>query len=297
MLCVWRKGPIMMRMFVRGLLALAVATLLPGLAGAQGGGASTHRHDSGRVTDASDLVLPGVTVTATSPSMIGAQTQVTGENGTYRFPAVPPGAYTLTFELAGFNTVKREGVQIALGFTATVNAELAVATLQETVTVTGASPVIDTSATSVQQNFKIEQLNSIPNGRDMWALLAATPGVVMSRIDVGGNRAGTQTGYTRLRPQRPGARVGRGHQHHRGHRRRRLLLRLRLVRGSVPRRGRPGRRSGHAGRAVAVPRQVGRQPLLRRVLRGRLQQLRSRRSNLSDEQMNTPACARAATKC
>ena len=61
---------------------------------------------------------------------------------------------------------------------------------------TGDSPVIDTSATRVQQNFKLEQLNSIPNGRDMWALLAATPGVVMSRIDVGGNRAGTQTGYT-----------------------------------------------------------------------------------------------------
>ena len=61
---------------------------------------------------------------------------------------------------------------------------------------TGESPVIDTSATRVQQNFKLEQLNSIPNGRDMWALLAATPGVVMSRIDVGGNRAGTQTGYT-----------------------------------------------------------------------------------------------------
>ncbi len=49
---------------------------------------------------------------------------------------------------------------------------------------------------SVQQNFKVEQLNNIPNGRDMWALLAATPGVVMGRIDVGGNRAGTQTGYT-----------------------------------------------------------------------------------------------------
>ena len=69
------------------------------------------------------------------------------------------------------------------------------ATLQETVTVTGASPVIDTSATRVQQNFKLAQLESIPNGRDMWALLAATPGVIMSNIDVGGNRAGTQTGY------------------------------------------------------------------------------------------------------
>jgi hypothetical protein len=85
---------------------------------------------------------------------------------------------------------------VALGFTATVNVDMAVASLEETVTVTGESPVIDTSATRVQQNYKIEQLNSIPNGRDMWALLAATPGVVMGRIDVGGNRAGTQTGYT-----------------------------------------------------------------------------------------------------
>ena len=63
-------------------------------------------------------------------------------------------------------------------------------------TVSGASPVIDTSATRVQQNFKMEQLQSIPNGRDMWALLAVTPSVMMGRIDVGGNRAGTQTGYS-----------------------------------------------------------------------------------------------------
>ena len=76
----------MMRTFLRGLLPLAVAMLLPGLAGAQGGGASTTGTIQGRVTDAGDLVLPGVTVTATSPSMIGAQTQVTGENGTYPFP-------------------------------------------------------------------------------------------------------------------------------------------------------------------------------------------------------------------
>ena len=77
-----------------------------------------------------------------------------------------------------------------------MNVELALATLQETVTVSGSSPVIDTSTTRVQQNFKMEQLQSIPNGRDMWALLAVTPSVQMGRIDVGGNRAGTQTGYT-----------------------------------------------------------------------------------------------------
>ena len=80
----------MMRRFLRGLLPLAVAMLLPGLAEAQGGGASTTGTIQGRVTDAGDLVLPGVTVTATSSSMIGAQTQVTGANATYRFPAVPP---------------------------------------------------------------------------------------------------------------------------------------------------------------------------------------------------------------
>ena len=183
-----------------GLKALAVALafglILPSMSAAQGGGASSTGTIQGRVADSSGAVLPGVAVTATSPSMIGTQTQVTNENGTYRFPAVPPGSYDVTFELAGFSTVKRSGIQISLGFTANVNADMTVATLQETVTVSGQSPVIDTSATRVQQNFKLEQLNSIPNGRDMWALLAATPGVVMSRIDIGGNRAGTQTGYT-----------------------------------------------------------------------------------------------------
>jgi len=182
---------------VRTLMAvLAVGLLIPCTISAQGGGASSTGTIQGRVADASGAILPGVTVTAVSPSMIGAQTQITNENGTYRFPAVPPGVYSLTFELSGFSTVKRDGIQISLGFTANVNTELALATLQETVTVSGASPVIDTTATRVQQNFKLDQLDSIPNGRDMWALLAATPGVVMSRIDVGGNRAGTQTGYT-----------------------------------------------------------------------------------------------------
>ena len=176
--------------------ALAVGLILPAASAAQGGGASSTGTIQGRVTDSSGAVLPGVTVTVASPSLLGSQTLVTNENGTYRAPAVPPGVYELTFELTGFNTVKRGGVEISLGFTANVNAELALATLQETVTVSGASPVIDTTATRVQQNFKLEQLNTIPNGRDMWALLAATPGVVMSRIDVGGNRAGTQTGYT-----------------------------------------------------------------------------------------------------
>jgi hypothetical protein len=176
-------------------LALLAVFVVHSSAFAQGGGASSTGTIQGRVMDSQGAVLPGVTVTATSPSALGAQTAVTSETGNYRFPAVPPGEYELTFELAGFNTLKRSGISITLGFTANVNVELALATLQETVTVSGASPVIDTSTTRVQQNFKIEQLQSIPNGRDMWALLAVTPAVQMSRIDVGGNRAGTQTGY------------------------------------------------------------------------------------------------------
>ncbi|MBI3493825.1 MAG: TonB-dependent receptor [Acidobacteria bacterium] len=175
---------------------LAVCVLASTHAFAQGGGASTTGSINGKVADSSGAVLPGVTVTAGSPSLMGVQTTVSDAGGNYRFPALPPGTYTVTFELAGFNTLKRENIQIAMGFTAAVNVELAVASLQETVTVTGASPVIDTSSTRVQQNFKLEALQEIPNARDMWSLLAVTPAVTMSRIDVGGNRAGTQTGYT-----------------------------------------------------------------------------------------------------
>jgi hypothetical protein len=179
-----------------GLLIAAMAFAAAAPAYAQGGGASSTGTIQGRVTDAQGAVLPGVTVTATSAALIVPQTTVTSETGNYRFPAVPPGTYTVTYELTGFNTVKREGISIALGFTANLNVELALATLQETVTVTGESPVIDTSATRVVQNFKLEQLQSIPNARDMWSLLAVTPAVQMTRIDVGGNRAGTQTGYS-----------------------------------------------------------------------------------------------------
>jgi hypothetical protein len=185
-----------MRRHVLVVVAALVACLTASTAFAQGGGASSTGTIVGKVADSSSAVLPGVTVTASSPSMMGVQTAVTNAEGSYRFPAIPPGTYTLTFELPGFNTLKREGIDIRLGFTATINVELAVASLQETVTVSGESPVIDTSTTRVQQNFKLEQLQSLPNGRDMWALLAVTPSVQMSRIDVGGNRAGTQTGYT-----------------------------------------------------------------------------------------------------
>jgi outer membrane receptor protein involved in Fe transport len=156
---------------------------------------STTGSINGKVTDNTGGVLPGVTVTASSPSMQGTRTDVTNEAGEYRFPAVAPGVYKLVYELAGFGTVNREGVQVGLGFTATVNTELGVATLQETVTVSGESPVVDVSTTTTASNFGEERLSALPNARDFWTVLAAAPAIVVTRIDVGGSAAGTQTGY------------------------------------------------------------------------------------------------------
>ncbi len=162
---------------------------------AQGGGASSTGSITGEVTDDSGGVLPGVTVTATSASLIGQQVATTGAEGKFRFPSVPPGEYKIVFELPGFTSVVRDGIRVGLGFQATVNAKLGVASLAETVTVSGESPTIDTSATRVQTNYTQDQLASIPNGRDMWSLLATAPSVALNRFDVGGSTVGTQTTY------------------------------------------------------------------------------------------------------
>ena len=94
-----------MRRWTTGLLALLVTLSFGSTAFAQGGGASSTGTIQGRIADAQGAVLPGVTDTATSPAMLGAQTTVSSETGNYRFPAVPPGTYELTFELAGFNSL------------------------------------------------------------------------------------------------------------------------------------------------------------------------------------------------
>src|SRR2546428_368071 len=151
---------------------------------------------NGKVTDKTNAVLPGVTVTISSPAMMGTRNTVTGEDGFYRFAAVPPGDYAVVFELTGFTTMKRDGIRVQLAFTASVNVELGVASLSENVTVTGESPVVDTQSTAITTNFDAKTLASLPSARDMWAILAESPAVSLTRIDVGGSAAGTQTGYT-----------------------------------------------------------------------------------------------------
>jgi hypothetical protein len=150
---------------------------------------------NGTVSDNTGAVLPGVTVTVTSPALIQPQTQVTGAEGDYRFIALPPGVYEVTFELAGFQSTKREGVRVVINQTLTVDQQLNVATLQETVTVTGQSPIVDSSTTQVGTNFTKELLTEIPNARDIWAAMAQAPGIQMTSYDVGGSRTGTQTGF------------------------------------------------------------------------------------------------------
>ena len=107
-----------MKLPIVGVLVLVCVVASTGAAFAQGGGASSTGTIQGRVIDAQGAVLPGVTVTANSPALLQPQTTVSSETGNYRFPAVPPGVYSLSFELPGFNTLQRDGIQISLGFTA-----------------------------------------------------------------------------------------------------------------------------------------------------------------------------------
>ena len=150
---------------------------------------------TGVVTDAQNAVLPGVTVTASSPALIGTQTVVTEPNGTYRFATVPPGVYTLTFELSGFQTQKRTNIVLALGQTLTVDSQLQVQSLQESVTVTAASPVVDTQTTSMGSTLTTEKLIGVPSATDLWSALARAPGVRMQGYDVGGSHKSEQSGY------------------------------------------------------------------------------------------------------
>jgi hypothetical protein len=150
---------------------------------------------NGTVTDNTGAVLPGVTVTASSPALIQPQVQVTGADGSYRFLALPAGTYDVAFELIGFQHVKREGIRVVINQTLTVDQQLQVATLQETVTVTGQSPIVDTSTNTLATNFTKELLTEIPNARDIWAAMSQAPGLQMTAYDVGGSNTGTQTGY------------------------------------------------------------------------------------------------------
>jgi hypothetical protein len=169
------------------LLALACLCVVPASALAQ----STL---TGVVKDTSGAVLPGVTVEAASPVLIEKiRTVSTDENGAYRLVDLRPGVYTLSFTLGGFSTVKREGLELPSDFTMTVNSEMKVGALEETLTVTGVSPVVDVQSTTKSQVLSRETLDAIPTGRTIQGMGQLVTGVSLNIPDVGGSRAMQQT--------------------------------------------------------------------------------------------------------
>lgn len=149
---------------------------------------------TGVARDTSGGVLPGVTVEVASPVLIeGAKSAVTDASGAYRIVDLRPGTYTVTFSLPGFKTARFEGVELRTDFTATFNANLEVGALEESVTVTGASPVVDMSSNAKVEVLTREVLDQVPTGRNIQAYAQLVSGVSLNVPDVGGSRGMQQT--------------------------------------------------------------------------------------------------------
>jgi len=187
-----------MRALKGTLFAIACLVLVPAAAYAQASIA-------GIVRDASGAVLPGVTVEAASPALIErVRSVVTDGTGQYKVVDLRPGAYSVTFTLPGFNALKRDGIELEGSFTATVNADLRVGAVEETVTVTGASPIVDIQSVTQQRVLGKEVLDAIPAGRNHANFALLIPGMSgatdyggtnnlnLSTLSVHGSRLGDQ---------------------------------------------------------------------------------------------------------
>ena len=143
----------------------------------------------GQVTDESGAVLPGVTVTATSPALQVPQvTDVTNERGEYRLTPLPIGIYAVEYTLVGFGAVRRPDIRLTAGFTAKVDVAMKVGALAETITVAGAAPVVDVASTAARTELTREVLEAIPTGRDSYySLMNLAAGVRSHILDVGGS--------------------------------------------------------------------------------------------------------------
>jgi hypothetical protein len=155
------------------LALLGSLLLLPRLASGQATGSI-----AGTVRDTSGAVLPGVTVEAASPALIEKmRSVVTNDQGNYNIVDLRPGLYTVTMTLPGFSTFKRQGIELSVGFTANVDAELKVGSLAETVVVTGGSPIVDVQNVRTQTVFSNETLAALPQSRTLGAYVNMMPGV------------------------------------------------------------------------------------------------------------------------
>src|SRR5688572_13105891 len=182
------------------ILVVLCSLLLPSIAYAQASIA-------GQVKDASGAVLPGVTVETASPALIEkVRSVVTDDTGQYRIVDLRPGTYSVSFALPGFNTVQRQGVELTGSFVATVNADLRVGDLAETITVTGESPIVDVQSSTQQRSITAEIVEAIPTGRSIVNLTILIPGVVAFSprgiSDVGGTD-NLQTTFVSIHGGRP----------------------------------------------------------------------------------------------
>jgi hypothetical protein len=175
------------RMLARTLLALAGAILLSTAAYAQSA-------ITGVVKDTTGATMPGVTVEASSDVLIEkVKSAITDSNGSYRIADLRPGVYSVSFTLPGFKTYRRDGLELPAEFTATISAELAVGSLEETITVTGASPVVDVTTAAKTSVLNREAIDAIPTGRTIQGMAQLVVGVNLSLPDTGGARAMQQT--------------------------------------------------------------------------------------------------------
>lgn len=182
-----------MRAWIFWTVVLATMCAAPGLLLAQ----TTDRSGiEGQVVDQGRGVLPGVTVTISSAALQDRiRSTVTDGEGQYRFASLPAGTYEITFQLEGFSTIKRTA-RLDTGFLATVNETLGIGGVEQSVTVTAVSTVVDIRTTAVSTNLGKEALESLPTSRSMWQVMNLAPGLRVSGADVGGTAVGTQQSYS-----------------------------------------------------------------------------------------------------
>src|SRR5713226_4417475 len=157
--------------FKRSMLVAIVAALVTATAGQA-------QTIAGTVRDATGAVMPGVTVEAASPALIEKVRSAASDGaGQYRIVNLSPGIYTVTFALAGFTSVKREGIELTGNFTATVNAEMRLGTLEETITVSGVTPLVDVQSVTKQTVFTRDVLDVLPAARSIQGAAVLIPGV------------------------------------------------------------------------------------------------------------------------
>ena len=216
----------------------------------------------GRVDDDAGGVLPGVTVSLSGPAIMGVRSAVTNPDGQYRFPGINPGSYQVKFELAGFATLIRQEIIVAARTTVTIDIAMKIAGVQETITVTGASPTVDVENQKVAARFDAALLEAVPTGKQIYSTATLAPAVVNSRQDPGGINATSKNFMVGARGQHVRDELFRRHGGHAAELRPDVLRRHERDRRAVDRYRGDGRRHRRRRRRQHQRRpEIGEQPV------------------------------------